>query len=134
MKILYICQWNIGRSQIAESLTNNITKHVAISAWIDDVWHKYNFSPYFPAINMLKDQFGIDMSKQNVKQITKNMLDGVDKIILLCSQKECRNVIPEYILWFDPMIKNYITDPNWTEDKKLKEIVKDIHKFIINNI
>ncbi len=84
--VLFICKENGYRSQIAEALFNSMsTKHTAISA--------AGASPA-PSINndavmLLKRIYGIDMSTQKPKALTKAMIDKADIIITVCDPKDC---------------------------------------------
>lgn len=131
MNILYICQWNIWRSQTAEAFTNHYTNHCAISAWIDNVGFKYDYKPYPPIINLLKSKYGINMSHQTVKPISPHLLHNIDKIILLCTQDECHNIIPDYVINFKNVQTNYIPDPNNLEPKNIDTIVADILDIVL---
>ncbi len=131
MKILFICQGNIWRSQIAEAFINHYKIHQAISAWIDDVGFKYNYKPYEPVIEIMQAEFNIDMSNQKVKQLSVDSLVGIDKVIVLCSQEECYNKIPDYILSFNNLEFKYMTDPNQLWIKNIKKVIDDIKQMVV---
>ena len=99
---------------------------------MDNVWEKYNFRPYNLAVELLKTKYGIDMSNQTTKQVKKEMLVGVDEIYLFCSDKECSNKIPEYVLRFDKLVTHYINDPNQTSGNKLIKIIDSIYALMIS--
>lgn len=79
MKILFLCKWNIYRSQIAEAFFNEYSKkHKAISARFikpDRDNHKL-------VIRAMKEK-GIDLSNSHSKALTKEMIDSADRIILM---------------------------------------------------
>jgi len=79
--ILFICIGNSGRSQIAESFFNYLSKNAkALSAGIkpDKKIH--------PWTAKLMEESGIDISKQKPKLLNHEMLRGSDKIIILDSE------------------------------------------------
>lgn len=131
IKILFICQWNIWRSQIAEAFYNAKNKHKkAISAGIDDVWHKYGYKPYPPIVKIMQEDYNIDISQQTVKAINKEMNSQVEQIVLLTKQEECENTIPDYIYqhkWFKSIA---IQDPNKQDQTTIKDIITDIKKIV----
>ena len=84
--ILFVCKENKYRSQIAEVLFNSTTaKHHAISAAGKKPAKKVSKD----AISLLKITYGIDMSQQKPKRLTKSLLDNSDRIIILCDPKDC---------------------------------------------
>ncbi len=84
--ILFVCKENKYRSQIAEALFNSMTtKHHATSAAGKEPAKEVSKD----AISLLKRVYGINMSQQKPKRLTKSMLDNVDKIIILCDPKDC---------------------------------------------
>ncbi len=117
---------------MAEAFTNNLTDHVAISAWIDDVWKKYEYRPYEPAVDLLYKKYGIDMSQQKAKHLTEDMIDDVQKVFLLCSQDECTSLIPDYILSFPELVIHYVSDPNHLINNNLKSIADYIYSFVVD--
>lgn len=102
MKILFICRANVGRSQIAESLFNNLSKkHKAGSAGTkvkeSDGQTILSFAKIKPpAKNVIRvmSEEGINIENNIRKQVNKKMLNGYDKIIVLASKQEC----PDYLL------------------------------------
>jgi len=127
---LFICQWNIARSQIAEWLLKNIYSDKNInSCWIDDVWYKYNFKCYPPAIELMKER-GIDITQQKPKVITKEMVLESKKIIIFCEENECNNKFPEYLKEHKNTLYIKIWDPNMKGDSFLKNTINEIEKIV----
>ncbi|MEW6070495.1 MAG: arsenate reductase ArsC [Candidatus Thermoplasmatota archaeon] len=90
MKILFVCEGNAARSQIAEGFVNNLSSSmIARSAGIIPAGFIAK-----KAIEVMKEK-GIDISAQNSKAFTKKDLEWADVIIIVCeSNKGLSNFIP----------------------------------------
>ena len=106
--VLFICETNVGRSQMAEGFYNHFTKSKnAISAGIYNKVKKYNDRPDKKITKVMLEE-GIDISKQKVKQLSKRMLKDVSRIIIMCEKEIC----PKFLLLCKkPLIFNTIPDP-----------------------
>jgi arsenate reductase (thioredoxin) len=88
-KVLFICEGNVGRSQIAEAYFNHFHKpNQAISAGIDDVGAKYNWHPREDIVAIMRED-GMDISNHTIKQLKPTMLNNVDMVVALCSKEKC---------------------------------------------
>lgn len=127
-KILFICQANVGRSQMAEAFYNHLVDgNLAISAGVIDVRKKYNYRPS-EMIRSVMEEAGIDISKARIKVLNKNMLDGVDKIVVLCKKSMC----PDFILKDSRTIFNGVTDPFAMNLDGTRKVRDQIKKIVIN--
>ncbi len=98
MKILFVCRGNVGRSQMAEEIFNMLTqnKYETVSAGtkvrdkegklLKDCKGAHN------VLEALKD-FNIDISNKARVQLQSDMLNGVDKIVVMAEHEN----IPEYL-------------------------------------
>ncbi|MBI5221800.1 MAG: low molecular weight phosphatase family protein [Candidatus Magasanikbacteria bacterium] len=80
MTILFICQGNSGRSQIAEAFFNSLSKKgKAMSAGIkpDERIHPWT-------VRVMKE-VGLDVSQQTPRLLTKGLIQKADKIIVMDS-------------------------------------------------
>jgi|SRR3989344_200535 len=95
MKILFICCGNVCRSQIAEGYYNYFTKSDnAYSAGISDSTPLKYSHPTKEVIRVMEEG-GIDVSKKIVKSVTKEMVDGADKIFVMCPKEKCPKVLSD---------------------------------------
>jgi protein-tyrosine-phosphatase len=99
MKVLFVCNANISRSQAAEAIFNHLAegRHTAISAGTrvgSDEGQKLKDRHGAAGMVTHLKEIDIDPSEQGRNQLTQNMLTDVDKIIMMADP----DTIPEYLL------------------------------------
>lgn len=88
MKVLFVCQANVNRSQIAEAIFNKLSeKNHAISAGIiarrtTVLLRNQHNNPIVPMKGL-----GYDLSNARVKRVTRAMVHSSDKIVLIFNKK-----------------------------------------------
>lgn len=125
-KILFICQGNVGRSQIAEGYYNHYHgEGKAISAGIDNIGEKYNYTPRADIIEVMQEK-GIDISNHKIKQINETMLKEVKEIVVLCNPK----LLPKFVTSSDIAIRfQEVADPfnsSMAEIRKIRDKIEEI--------
>ena len=95
MNVLFVCNGNVARSQIAETLFNHLSGHQATSAGtavrhldVEGQTIKANSktpgAPVTPGIVLdLMQEKGFDLSGNTRNQVTPEMVDSADRIILM---------------------------------------------------
>lgn len=142
MKILFVCRGNVGRSQIAEALFNNLSKnHEAISVGTK-VFDKEGNSVEGEKLQdregakhivAVMDEVELDVRLAERNQITENVVNDSD-IIVVMAEKE---TLPNYLLENDKVRYWDIGDPKNqtleevrvtrdTLNKLVKELVAEI--------
>jgi arsenate reductase (thioredoxin) len=92
-KKLFICEGNVGRSQMAEGFwKHHFGEDSAMSAGIDDVGEKYGHQPRADIISVMHEK-GIDISQQKIKQITQEMFNEVGSLVILCDP----DLLPDFV-------------------------------------
>src|SRR3989344_369922 len=94
MKVLFVCRANAGRSQMAEAFYNDMTgTNDATSAGVDLANSVKGDDPSVPdlVIEVMKE-VGIDVSQKRRDLLTKEMVDAVDKVIVITDYP-----MPEYL-------------------------------------
>ncbi|HLC45395.1 MAG TPA: low molecular weight phosphatase family protein [archaeon] len=89
MKVLFVCNANIGRSQTAEAIFNKLSKkNHAVSAGLDISEVKgTTIGERAPGrVESLKE-LGIDISQNKPKQLTHEMARQAGRIICMCPEK-----------------------------------------------
>lgn len=127
MKILFVCRGNVARSQMAEAYYNFFTKSKdAQSAGVLDFTPLKYGKPTEMVVQIMKED-GIDISKQKVKYITKEMVENSDKIIVMCKKEEC----PEFLLNSNKITFWDIDDPYNTDIENHRKIRDEIKKRVL---
>src|SRR5689334_3157555 len=114
MKVLFVCRANVGRSQMAEGLYNKRIPGGSDSAGTIVENEIEKLKDRFSAINAVKvmQEIGVDMGDNTRTQVTAEMLDNYDKIIVMAEPEN----IPDYI-------KNHPNFEYWEiEDAKDKSL------------
>ena len=134
MRVLYICRANVGRSQMAEAIFNNLQrKHFAVSAGLNPgEWEGKKIDSAKNVVICMKE-IGFDLREKISKKITKEMTEKVDKIIVIGE----RNNYPSYLTKNPKVTYWNIPDAGGTDlefhrktrDKimiKIKELIKTL--------
>ena len=139
MKVMFVCQANVGRSQVAEAFFARTSKHEVCSSGthVDELMAVQN-----PASAKLKDNSkyslpymatqGIDISEQERIQLTPELVAGVDRVIAILTPEE----IPDYLKESGKLTVWDIRDPATNPDEadplfnlvrdRVSELVKEI--------
>ena len=143
-KVLFLCAANVWRSQMAEWFYNHFTKsNNAISAaMLLDRKAKFFNMPSDDVIQLMREE-GIDISKQTIKVVTKEMCESVDKIISFASNREFSpevfiEWVPayEYITKYhkDKFSERLLDDPHFLTFRQVKWIRNSIKKIVLEII
>jgi arsenate reductase (thioredoxin) len=128
--ILFVCQENSARSQMAEAFFNHLNKNpnnVGLSAGL-----KATDSIKPLAVDVMGEK-GIDLSKQKPKNLTLDMIENAEKIITMGCIKSCPAAPPEKTVdWKleDPAgkpIEDYRRIRDDVEDK-VKKLIEELRK------
>ena len=137
MKILFVCRGNVGRSTIAAALFTKYSGVEAFSAGtkvFENENQKIKEIPLAePVIRFMKKE-GIDVAENIRTQITPEMVQEFDKIIIMAELE----TIPEYLSKSDKMELWDIKDPKGMDDEGYEKIISQIklklNQFIKENI
>ena len=92
MKVLFVCKYNAGRSQMAEAFFNGLSKkHQATSAGTHATERIHLPMPEFVLTSMNK--LGFDLSKHFRKQLNPEMAEKADKIVMITEKEN----LPDYV-------------------------------------
>ena len=135
MKILFICAGNVGRSQMAEAIFNNLSdgKSMADSAGTKVVREDSNREGQkikdkdMNIVNSMQE-IGLDVSDYKRKQLTLKMFDEADIVIVINPSEN----IPEYVQLDKKTIFWEVPDP-YNEDLEFTRKVRDQLQSIIPN-
>ncbi len=92
MKVLFVCRANIGRSQVAQVLFNQLSSHESSGAGmaVDEITAKGNWPskklkdvPNHRSVEYIKREFGVDISDRERRQLTPQMMDEADMVVII---------------------------------------------------
>lgn len=129
-KILFVCEGNVGRSQICEALYNAQTgTKLASSAGtrvFENEGQRIDENAFAePVIRFMKRE-GIDVSQKTRKQITPEMLEDSDRIIVMVKPEAA----PDFIKQCSNIEFVEIDDPSGASDETYMRIIDDIKALV----
>ncbi|MEN9649760.1 MAG: hypothetical protein RL094_727 [Candidatus Parcubacteria bacterium] len=126
MNIVFVCKGNVGRSQIAEALFIKKfgTAHHVSSAGTKISGPEQPLGELMPAVNevlSVMNEEGIDVSQAIRHQLTEQMVNDADKVIVILEENE---EVPDYLV-HSPNIERWsVADPKG-KDIDATRIIKD---------
>jgi protein-tyrosine-phosphatase len=126
--ILFICYGNVARSQMAESFYNKYSKSGrAMSAAADlNAGTKYKHPAQKIVTVMLEE--GIDISKNSVKPVSKELVEATDKIVVLCDLNDC----PRFVLESGKVIHMPVLDPGALDISFTRNIRDEVKRIVLS--
>lgn len=125
-EVLFICEGNVGRSQMAEAYFNTQSGSTgAISAGVQNVAQKYHGHPTQEIVTVMEED-GIDVSLQRVKQLRPQMLERAKSIVVFIEEGKLPHYAEQYK---DKMTFILIDDPfgvGADETRNIRDQIKEI--------
>jgi protein-tyrosine-phosphatase len=139
MKILFICRGNVGRSQMAEAIFNNIMDGTVVSTSAGTmVFNKdgesrdgVNLANTKGAENIISSmaEIGVDAGENFRTQLTPEILDECDVAVVMAEPE----TIPDYLQKSDKMITWEVEDPKGMDLEATSE-VRDQIESLVNDL
>ncbi len=138
MKVLFICNNNVARSQMAEAIFNSIAKKsVATSAGIDAEANGFagkEIDEAGPKVVKVMLANGFDIRKKESKQLNDKMLEEADIVVFMADKGRMPKAVAAHknlIVWDDlpdPRFKGYdaIAETFEAVKKHVLELVKQL--------
>ena len=135
MKVLFVCKANVGRSQMAEAFFNNYTRnHKSTSAGTevkDKEGQTIGQNEKARFVWEVMDEEGIDVRNYKRKQLTSQMVERADQVIVITEKEFCPDYLlksPKAIYWEIPDAKgtDYETHVKTRDD--IKTLVRGLIK------
>ena len=132
MTILFVCKANVGRSQMAESIFNRLSKKYRAFSAGTDVGSNEGKPLHELVIGCMTEQ-GYDLSNNKRKQLTAEMVQAADKIIVMTEKKDLPlylKDLPNAIFWSvdNPKDKSY--EFHCATRDQIKKLVETLVKEI----
>lgn len=128
MNILFVCQANVGRSQVAMELYRKKGGQASSAGTrVDAPGATLAERPgAFNIVKIMNEDYGIDMMHNIRTQISEKNVEGYDKIIVMAEH----NTIPEW-LFDDKRVELWLVDdPKGQDISTTRRIVQEIKQKV----
>lgn len=143
MKVLFVCRGNVGRSQMAESIFNKlaVSDFVSTSAGTK-VFNKDGSSAKGEKlidrdgaqdVLAVLQELNIDAKNSVRKQVSQEMVEGADKVILMAEDE----TVPDYIIRNEKVTVWKIDDPKskgLDDTRKIRDQIKSLVEDLIKEL
>ena len=136
MKILFVCKSNFARSQIAEAFLKKFSKKYEVASagtMVEKEWLGKPISIFHNYVVPAMLEEGIDLSQNIPKQLTKEMVDNFDKVVVMAS----KDLWPDYLSKSEKVDFWDILDPRGTDlefHRRVRNDIKNKIKSLLKNI
>jgi protein-tyrosine-phosphatase len=132
-KVIFICKGNMHRSPISAALFNLLKKD---NSFAESYGTRVEFEgrtgeklSSFPSLvvylNELKNKYGIDISNHICKQVTPQVLEGADRIIMIAQDYSIPDWLREY-----KYVKWELPDPDYATEEDASKDIQGIKKKV----
>ncbi len=134
-KVLFVCMANIGRSQVARACFDQLSQHDSDSAGIgvDRIIASRNLSSRKlkdssngRSVEYIRKAFGVDISDSERQQLTPEMVDEADLVIVIAE----KNSWPDYLQEGGKVVFWDIPDPYGHDDN----FAYDMHRRVQDRV
>jgi protein-tyrosine-phosphatase len=139
-KILFVCRGNVGRSQMAAAIFNQLTNSkYQVSSAGTKVISKEGESRHGQLLKDLEaaenviiplKQKGIDVSNNARTQLDSDMVKNADEIIVMAEPEN----IPDYLKQSGKMTYFEVADPKGTSLEEHRKVLSEIERFLVKYI
>ncbi|MBW7955415.1 low molecular weight phosphatase family protein [Patescibacteria group bacterium] len=124
--ILFVCQANIGRSQMAEGFYNFLThSDFATSAGVVDVRAKVNNALPSEAVTVMRER-GVDISHHQIKLLTPEMCQEARKVVVLCDRALC----PTFLLKLRRVVFKPVKDLSAYQLQAARQVRDEVEQIV----
>ena len=90
MRVLFVCTGNICRSPMAAAMAAAAAKKrgIAIDADSAGIYAQPDMEASDNAQRVMRERYGIDLSKHRSKRLTKQLIDGADLVLCMTNAHE----------------------------------------------
>ena len=134
MKVLFICNANVGRSQVAHAYFDTLSKHDSDSAGIavDEIAamtfasKKHKDNPTQRSVQYMRREFGVDIGEKEKQQLVPEMLVTADLAIVIAEKESWPGYLKEggKVLFWD------IQDPVTMADDFAENVYRQVQRRV----
>lgn len=134
MKVLFICNANVGRSQVAHAYFDTLSKHDSDSAGIavDEIAamsfasKKHKDNPTQRSVQYIRREFGVDIGEKEKQQVVPEMLVTADLAIVIAEKESWPGYLKEggKVLFWD------IQDPVTMADDFAENVYRQVQRRV----
>ena len=102
MRVLFVCQNNVGRSQVAQACFAKLSRHECDSAGIgvdaqvasrNLLSRKVKHGSSRRSVVYIKREFGLDISEKDRQQLAPELIDRADMVVVIVA----KHLWPDYL-------------------------------------
>lgn len=135
MKVLFVCHANVGRSQVAQSYFDTLSKYASDSAGIavDErieamklPSRKLKDNLNQRSVEYVRREFGVDIAEKEKRQLTPEMIDTCDLAIVIAEKERW----PDYLKEGGKVEFWDIQDPAGMADNFADDIYREVQRRV----
>ncbi|MCH8110224.1 MAG: hypothetical protein IIB15_08855 [Chloroflexi bacterium] len=142
MKVLFVCHANVGRSQVAQVYFDKLSKHESDSAGmgVDEnvaklalPSRKLRDIPTQRSVVYIQREFGVDASENESAQLTLEMIDEADRVIIINEKERWLDYVKEggkVVHWDIPDSLGMEDDSAFDVYRQIRERVEELVREI----
>ena len=142
MKVLFVCHANVGRSQVAQVYFDKLSKHESDSAGmgVDEnvaklalPSRKLRDIPTQRSVVYIQREFGVDASENESTQLTLEMIDEADRVIIINEKERWLDYVKEggkVVHWDIPDSLGMEDDSAFDVYRQIRERVEELVREI----
>lgn len=135
MKVLFVCYANVGRSQVAQSYFDTLSKHASDSAGIavDErivamklPSRKLKDNLNQRSVEYVRREFSVDIAEKERQQLTPEIIDTSDLAIVIAEKERW----PDYLKEGGKVVFWDIQDPAGMADNFANDIYREVQRRV----
>ena len=135
MKVLFVCQANIGRSQVAQTYFDQLSSHESSGAGmaVDEITANGNWPskkikdvPNQRSAEYIKREFGVDIADRERRQLTPQLMDEADMVIVINEKTSW----PDYVTEGGKVVFWDIQDGLGRGDEAINQIFRQVRQKV----
>jgi protein-tyrosine-phosphatase len=135
MKVLFVCNINVSRSQVAQAYFDKLSQHDSDSAGIAVNEHikrgnlpgrKLKDSRIQRPVGYIRREFGVDIAEKERQQLTPDMIDKADLVIVIAEKERW----PDYLKEGSKLVFWDIPDPVGQADDFAYDVYRQVQRKV----